>query len=623
MTEVMRSAERRKSTARESPRRAIKPLTARLLAKYAVISLVPVLALGVVLAAASPDRLYLALAIGLTVLYLAPLATTALVSRSLRRQLLLNSLQAKQMRAAARQYRLLFEHNPQPMLAYARGSLQIVAVSNSMVDRYGYSREEFLTMTIRDLSPPEELEEVDRYIAAIGADQSRGLANHSRHHRFKDGTIIDVEVTSGDLVLDGRPCRIVLSQNVTERNRALAELAVARDEAVEASKVKSAFLANVSHEIRTPMNGVIGMNELLLDTALDEEQRSYAEQVARSGEQMMAIINDVLDLARIESGRFEVDLADFDLRETIEQACAGAGPQASSKGLAFELALAAEVPARARGDSTRIKQVLLNLVSNAVKFTAEGSVVVGVSLMSRHGGDARLRFEVADTGIGVDPEALDRLFRPFEQADASTTRNYGGTGLGLAIARELVQRMGGTIGATSVPEVGSTFYFELELGTATAVAGQPRLREVPRAFVLAPGERAPLVLVAEDNPVNQIVAVRELERCGCRTQVASDGAAALEALDREPFDAVLMDCQMPGMDGFKATAELRRRERDDGKGRRTAVIAMTASAMKGDIERCLAAGMDDYISKPMRFTVLVDTLRRWLPVLDEPVDHAA
>jgi PAS domain S-box-containing protein len=472
MTEVMRSAERRKSTARESPRRAIKPLTARLLAKYAVISLVPVLALGVVLAAASPDRLYLALAIGLTVLYLAPLATTALVSRSLRRQLLLNSLQAKQMRAAARQYRLLFEHNPQPMLAYARGSLQIVAVSNSMVDRYGYSREEFLTMTIRDLSPPEELEEVDRYIAAIGADQSRGLANHSRHHRFKDGTIIDVEVTSGDLVLDGRPCRIVLSQNVTERNRALAGLAVARDEAVEASKVKSAFLANVSHEIRTPMNGVIGMNELLLDTALDEEQRSYAEQVARSGEQMMAIINDILDLSKIEAGQFELDIADFDLCDTIEQASAAASFEARAKGLALEVRFSEEVPSQARGDSRRLHQILMNLVANAVKFTAHGSVVVAVTSRPGVGDDALVRVQVSDTGIGIDPKSLERMFEPFTQADASTTRNYGGTGLGLAIARELVQRMGGTIGATSEPDRGSTFWFELPLEPASQRADE-------------------------------------------------------------------------------------------------------------------------------------------------------
>jgi two-component system sensor histidine kinase/response regulator len=230
----------------------------------------------------------------------------------------------EQLRASERQYRLMFEQNPQPMLVYDRETLAIVAVSNSMVAAYGYSREELLTMTIHALRPPEDLPEFLARQEELHSIGRTGIttAPHPWRHRYKDGTIIDVEITSDDLVLDGRACRIVLSHNVTERNLAAAELAAARDQAVEASKVKSAFLANVSHEIRTPMNGVIGMNELLLDTALDDEQRSYAEQVARSGEQMMAIINDILDLSKIEAGQFELDIADFDLCDAIEQATA-------------------------------------------------------------------------------------------------------------------------------------------------------------------------------------------------------------------------------------------------------------------------------------------------------------
>ena len=469
----MRSADRRKSTARENPRRAIERETARLFAKYAVISLVPVLALGAALAATSPGRLYLGLAIGLTLLYLVLLALILSVSLGMRRQLQLNAHQAERLRAAVVQYRMLFEHNPQPILAYARDSLQIVAVSNSMVAHYGYSRQELLEMTIRELSPPQERDEFDCYIASVNKGPPRGLVTGAWHHSFKDGTIIDVEVTSDDLVLDGRACRTVLSQDVTQRNLAITQLAVARDQAVAASKVKSAFLANVSHEIRTPMNGVIGMNDLLLETALDAEQRSYAEQVARSGDQMMAIINDLLDLSKIEAGQLELDIAEFDLRDTIEQASAAAGFEARTKGLALELRFDEAVPSRVYGDSRRLHQILLNLIANAIKFTEHGSVIVAVT--SRGARDDRLvRVEVRDTGIGIDPCAVERMFEPFTQADASTTRNYGGTGLGLAISRELVQRMGGAIGAESDVGRGSTFWFELPLKEASRQTGESR-----------------------------------------------------------------------------------------------------------------------------------------------------
>jgi PAS domain S-box-containing protein len=380
----------------------------------------------------------------------------------------------EQLRASERHYRLLFEHNPQPMLAYDRDTLQIVAASNSIIERYGYSRDELLAMTVAELRPPEDQPEFLARQEEMKRESHRGLTTPTRtwRHRYKDGTIIDVEITSDDLMLNGRACRIVLSQDVTERKRALAELAVARDEAVEASKVKSAFLANVSHEIRTPMNGVIGMNDLLLETELDDEQRSYAEQVARSGDQMMAVINDILDLSKIEAGQFELDIADFDLHDTIEQACAAASFEARAKGLTVELEFAEEVPSHARGDSRRLHQILLNLVANAVKFTAHGSIAVTVT--SRPGSEvgAPVRVEVSDTGIGIDPAALERMFEPFEQADASTTRNYGGTGLGLAIARELIERMGGTIGAASEPGVGSTFWFELTLAAASQHADE-------------------------------------------------------------------------------------------------------------------------------------------------------
>jgi CheY-like chemotaxis protein len=396
--------------------------------------------------------------------------------------------------------------------------------------------------------------------------------------------------------------------DVTARNRAASEVAVARDQAVEASNLKSAFLANVSHEVRTPMNGVLGMTELLLGTDLDDEQREYAEQVARSGEEMLSILNDILDLSKIEGGHLELDVADFDPRVAIDETCAVAASQAAAKGLSLAVEFAPDVPRRLRGDRRRVRQVVLNLVSNAVKFTATGGVSVRMSATAGAQGAALVRVEVSDTGIGIDPANLQRMFEPFTQADVSTTRHFGGTGLGLAIAREIVELMGGTIGASSELGGGSRFWFELELAAADAAdAGSAAL---DAAGAASPWLRPPFVLVAEDSQVNQIVAARMLDRCGCRVDLVKDGREAVEACRRTVYDVVLMDCQMPTMDGYEATAEVRR---IDGDVRHTTIIAMTAHALEGDRERCLAAGMDDYISKPMRHADLVDKLRQWIP----------
>ena len=518
----------------------------------------------------------------------------------------------EELRTREEHYRLLFSTNPQAMLVYHRDSLTIVTVNDQFVTRYGYTRRELGSMTIRDLVPREDLELVDAFLAASpdGAQPDlTGLGSYERRHQYKDGTIIDIDVTSVNLTLGGRPCRLALYQDITELKRTLTDLAIARDQAVEASNMKSAFLANMSHEIRTPMNGVIGMNELLLDTELTSEQREYAEQAARSSEQMMTIISDILDVSKIEAGQLDLNVTDFVLHDTVEQACAVASLEANAKGIELELEMNPEVARTVRGDSERLRQVLLNLVGNAVKFTDAGTVTVSVNATPSRD-DTTIRCEVADTGIGIDPQTLDRMFEPFTQADPSTTRKYGGTGLGLAIARELINLMGGTIGAESEPGHGSTFWFELDLGAPVPSDGAPASPRVVNGSARGLAPTAPLVLVAEDSPVNQIAAVRALERCGYRAQVVGNGREAVHALSAGCYDAVFMDCEMPEMDGYEATMQLRHHE---GTARHTPVIAMTAHAMKDDHEKCLAAGMDDYISKPIRLQALADTLQRWVP----------
>jgi signal transduction histidine kinase/CheY-like chemotaxis protein len=372
-------------------------------------------------------------------------------------------------------------------------------------------------------------------------------------------------------------------------------------ELVEANRAKSQFLANMSHEIRTPMNGVLGMARLLLEEQLTPRQREHAELIVHSGRNLLGVVNDVLDFSKIEAGRLELECIDFHVRSRLEGAV---GPFASlgrEKGVALRCEIDPGVPEALRGDPSRLVQAISNLIANAVKFTERGEVVVRVASAAAGPDRTRLDVEVRDTGIGIAPEAAARLFQPFVQAEDSTTRRFGGTGLGLVIARRLVQLMGGDIQLESRPGEGSRFRFSVELANSAGAAPE----RVQPIETLARGLR---VLVADDSRINQKVVAGVLERMGFVTDVVGSGAEAIEAWGRSRYSAILMDCQMPGMDGYEATARIRQRE---DPRLHTPIVAMTASALIGDREKCLAAGMDDYLPKPFTPEDLARVMRRW------------
>ena len=503
---------------------------------------------------------------------------------------------AEELRKASLDYRRIFESAHDAILILSPEKEVILNVNRRACEVYGFSREEFIGLSLEAIS-----EDVPRGRLHVATTLERGtFYNFETVQRRKDGGRMFLEINASAIEFAGQPAILSINRDVTERRRA-EELRLAKEAAEQADQAKGRFLANMSHEIRTPMAGILGLINLLRKTSLSARQKDYAELIQSSATSLLKLIDDILDFSKIEAGKLVLERTVFNLRGLLRETVDLLRLTAGSHDTGLDLRFGEGVPEWVWGDPARLRQVLANLIGNALKFTPAGKVEVELERCA----DGRLRCTVRDTGIGIPAESQGRIFGLFSQADSSTSRRFGGTGLGLAISKRIVEQMGGEIGFESRSGEGSTFWFVLGLDAAAP----PDLPPPEAGATAEPAGGQRRILVAEDNVINQLVVVEQLTAMGYDAVAVHNGCEALQALESGDFALVLMDCQMPDLDGYEATRLIRE---GPEKNRRIPILALTAHAMREDLDRCLAAGMNDAITKPFGEEDLRRKLEHWL-----------